>query len=148
MRGSIALEYGRPYLKGRPEAPKGDDWDAAVAHWKTLVTDPGATFDEEIVLDASEMTPFVTWGTNPGQGVPLGAAVPSPEDFDDEGDQIAADPKAVAKLADKTIVLYCDTGTTTAAAQRTLAQAGIKNVYSLRGGLAAWKQENLPVVKG
>ena len=64
------------------------------------------------------------------------------------GDQIAADPKAVAKLADKTIVLYCDTGTTTAAAQRTLAQAGVKNVFSLRGGLAAWKQENLPVVRG
>ena len=64
------------------------------------------------------------------------------------GDQIAADPKAVAKLADKTVVLYCDTGVTTAAAQRTLAQAGAKNVFSLRGGLAAWKQENLPVVKG
>ena len=64
------------------------------------------------------------------------------------GDQLAADPKAVAKLADKTIVLYCDTGTTTAAAQRTLAQAGVKNVFSLRGGLAAWKQENLPVVRG
>jgi rhodanese-related sulfurtransferase len=64
------------------------------------------------------------------------------------GDQIAADPKAVSKLADKTLVLYCDTGTTTAAAQRTLAQAGVKNVFSLRGGLAAWKQENLPVVKG
>ncbi len=64
------------------------------------------------------------------------------------GDQIAADPKAVAKLADKTVVLYCDTGTTTAAAQRTLAQAGVKNVFGLRGGLAAWKQENLPVVRG
>ncbi len=64
------------------------------------------------------------------------------------GDQIAADPKAAAKLADKTVVLYCDTGVTTAAAQRTLTQAGAKNVFSLRGGLAAWKQENLPVVKG
>ncbi len=64
------------------------------------------------------------------------------------GDQIAADPKAAAKLADKTVVLYCDTGATTAAAQRTLTQAGAKNVFSLRGGLAAWKQENLPVVKG
>ena len=64
------------YLEGRPEAPKGDEWDAAVAHWKTLVTDDDAVFDEEIVLDASTMTPFVTWGTNPGQGVPLGAAGP------------------------------------------------------------------------
>jgi rhodanese-related sulfurtransferase len=64
------------------------------------------------------------------------------------GDQIAADPKALERLAGKTLVLYCDSGTTTAAAQRTLERAGAKNVFSLRGGLAAWKQENLPVVKG
>jgi len=64
------------------------------------------------------------------------------------GDQIAADPKALEKLAAKTIVLYCDDGVTTAAAQRALARAGAKDVFSLRGGLAAWKQENLPVVKG
>ncbi|HEY8266272.1 MAG TPA: rhodanese-like domain-containing protein [Steroidobacteraceae bacterium] len=64
------------------------------------------------------------------------------------GDQIAADPKTLEKLAAKTIVLYCDDGATTAAAQRTLARAGAKDVFSLRGGLAAWKQENLPVVKG
>ncbi len=79
------------YIEGRPEAPKGADWDAAVAHWKTLVTDEDATFDKEIVLDASEMTPFVTWGTNPGQGVPLGANVPAPADFTDEGDKVAAE---------------------------------------------------------
>jgi len=79
------------YIEGRPEAPTGADWDAAVAHWRTLVTDPDATFDKEIVLDASTMTPFVTWGTNPGQGVPLGASVPSPEDFDDESDRVAAE---------------------------------------------------------
>ena len=66
------------YLEGRPEAPKGEEWDAAVAYWQTLVTDDDAVFDEEIVLDASTMTPFVTWGTNPGQGVPLGASVPAP----------------------------------------------------------------------
>jgi rhodanese-related sulfurtransferase len=64
------------------------------------------------------------------------------------GDQVAADPKSVEKLASKTVVLYCDDGATTAAAQRTLNAAGIKNVFSLRGGLAAWKQENLPVAKG
>ena len=62
------------YIEGRPEAPKGADWDAALAYWKTLVTDDDAEYDAEIVLDASEMTPFVTWGTNPGQGVPLGGA--------------------------------------------------------------------------
>jgi 3-isopropylmalate/(R)-2-methylmalate dehydratase large subunit len=78
------------YIEGRPEAPKGADWDTAVAHWKTLVSDDDATFDKEIVLDASEMTPFVTWGTNPGQGVQLGANVPSPDDFADEGDKVAA----------------------------------------------------------
>ena len=64
------------------------------------------------------------------------------------GDQLAADPKAVARLADKTVVFYCDDGATTGAALRTLARAGIKNVLSLRGGLSAWKQENLPVVRG
>ena len=64
------------------------------------------------------------------------------------GDQIATDPKALERLAGKSLVLYCDSGTTTAAAQRTLERAGAKNVFSLRGGLAAWKQENLPVVKG
>ena len=79
------------YLRGRKEAPQGEAWDAAVAYWKTLVTDDDAVFDEEIVLDASTMTPFVTWGTNPGQGVPLGASVPSPEDYDDANDKIAAE---------------------------------------------------------
>ena len=78
------------YLEGRPEAPKGADWDAAVAHWRTLVTDDDAEFDAEIVLDASEMAPFVTWGTNPAQGVPLSGAVPDPEDFGDVQDRVAA----------------------------------------------------------
>jgi 3-isopropylmalate/(R)-2-methylmalate dehydratase large subunit len=79
------------YIEGRPEAPKGADWDAAVAHWSTLVSDPDAHFDKEIVLDASTMTPFVTWGTNPGQGVPLGATVPAPEDFEEPQDRVAAE---------------------------------------------------------
>jgi 3-isopropylmalate/(R)-2-methylmalate dehydratase large subunit len=79
------------YIQGRPHAPQGAEWDAAVAHWKTLVTDEDAVFDKEIVLDASTMTPFVTWGTNPGQGAPLGANVPAPSDFEDEQDRIAAE---------------------------------------------------------
>ena len=78
------------YLKGRPHAPQGDDWDAAVAYWKTLYSDPDAVFDKEVDIDATQLTPFVTWGTNPGQGVPLGAAVPSPEDFSDPVDKAAA----------------------------------------------------------
>ena len=79
------------YIEGKPEAPKGADWDAAVAHWKTLRTDDDAVFDKEIVLDASTMTPFVTWGTNPGQGAPLGATVPSPDDFDEPNDKVATE---------------------------------------------------------
>ncbi len=79
------------YVEGRPEAPTGADWDAAVAHWRTLVTDEDAQYDKEIVLDASTMTPFVTWGTNPGQGVPLGASVPDPADLEDAGDVVAAE---------------------------------------------------------
>jgi 3-isopropylmalate/(R)-2-methylmalate dehydratase large subunit len=78
------------YLEGRPEAPRGDAWDAAVAHWRSLVTDADAAFDKEIVLDAAEVTPFVTWGTNPGQGVPLAASVPSPDDFAAQSDRVAA----------------------------------------------------------
>ena len=77
------------YIKGRPHAPQGADWDAAVAYWKTLVTDDDATFDAEVDLDASTLTPFVTWGTNPGQGLPLSAAVPSPDDAKDEVDRVA-----------------------------------------------------------
>ncbi len=79
------------YIEGRAEAPTGDDWVSAVDHWKQLRTDDDATYDREIVLDASTMTPFVTWGTNPGQGVPLGASVPSPEDFDDVADALSAE---------------------------------------------------------
>src|SRR3954452_3821948 len=78
------------YLDGRPEAPQGSDWDAAVAHWKTLVTDDDAEFDEEIVLDAGTMTPFVTWGTNPGQGVPLAGSVPDPDSFAEDSDRVGA----------------------------------------------------------
>ncbi len=59
------------YLKGRPHAPQGADWDAAVEYWRTLPTDEDAVFDAEVFLDADELEPFVTWGTNPGQGVSL-----------------------------------------------------------------------------
>ena len=67
------------YLKGRPHAPQGADWDLAMAAWERLCTDDGAEFDTEIHLDASTLSPFVTWGTNPGQGVPLSASVPDPD---------------------------------------------------------------------
>ncbi|WP_243057233.1 3-isopropylmalate dehydratase large subunit [Nocardioides sp. SR21] len=79
------------YLEDKPEAPKGAEWDAAVAHWKTLVSDDDAEFDKEIVIDAADITPWVTWGTNPGQGAPLGGTVPSPADFEDAIDKVAAE---------------------------------------------------------
>lgn len=79
------------YLKGRPHAPKGEDWDIAVEYWRSLRTDDGAKFDAEVEIDASGLTPFVTWGTNPGQGAPLGAAVPNPVDFDSDVEQTAAE---------------------------------------------------------
>jgi 3-isopropylmalate/(R)-2-methylmalate dehydratase large subunit len=78
------------YLKGRPHAPTGADWDEAVAQWSTLRSEDDAVFDAEIHLDAAELEPFVTWGTNPGQGLPLSGSVPDPEQFKDESDQANA----------------------------------------------------------
>jgi len=78
------------YVKGRPHAPQGADWDAAVAAWRELVTDDGAVFDKDVHLDASTLTPFVTWGTNPGQGLPLGDRVPDPASYDDPAERDAA----------------------------------------------------------
>ena len=79
------------YLRGRAHAPTGSDWDSAVAHWRSLVTDEGARFDAEVRIDASTLTPFVTWGTNPGQGVPLGESVPAPQLFTDPVQRAAAE---------------------------------------------------------
>jgi 3-isopropylmalate/(R)-2-methylmalate dehydratase large subunit len=79
------------YIKGRPHAPQGEDWDAAVAAWEELKTDPDAVFDNEVHIDASTLTPFVTWGTNPGQGAPLGERVPDPADIVDESEKVAAE---------------------------------------------------------
>jgi 3-isopropylmalate/(R)-2-methylmalate dehydratase large subunit len=78
------------YLKGRPHAPEGDMWDQAVEYWKTLQTDDDAVFDKEVTLDASKLAPFVTWGTNPGQGLPINAEVPIPEQINDETQRRAA----------------------------------------------------------
>ncbi|CEA08474.1 3-isopropylmalate dehydratase large subunit [Arthrobacter saudimassiliensis] len=78
------------YLSDKPHAPQGADWDAAVEYWRSLATDDDAEFDAEVFLDADELEPFVTWGTNPGQGVPLSEKVPAPEDFTDENAKAAA----------------------------------------------------------
>jgi 3-isopropylmalate/(R)-2-methylmalate dehydratase large subunit len=79
------------YLRDRPHAPQGKDWDAAVEYWRTLRTDDDAVFDAEVYLDADEIEPFVTWGTNPGQGLPLSGVVPSPADFADPSARAAAE---------------------------------------------------------
>lgn len=79
------------YLKGRPHAPQGEQWDEAVEYWKSLVTEDDAKFDKVVEIDGSALTPFVTWGTNPGQGVPLGETVPDPEFIAEDSDRIAAE---------------------------------------------------------
>ncbi|MEY3568684.1 MAG: hypothetical protein RL587_1125 [Actinomycetota bacterium] len=79
------------YIKDKDLAPKGTDWDKAVAYWKTLPTDPDAVFDNEVIIDASTLSPFVTWGTNPGQGLPLTGSVPNPKDITDPGERVAAE---------------------------------------------------------
>src|ERR1700742_2770129 len=85
------------YLRGRPHAPTGAQWDAALEYWQQLRTDDGAVFDTEVFLDAALLSPFVTWGTNPGQGVPLAAAVPDPEMMTDDDERQAAE-KALAYM--------------------------------------------------
>jgi len=77
------------YVKGREHAPKGEQWDEALAYWETLFTDDDAVFDAEVHIDAATLSPFVTWGTNPGQGLPLSASVPSPDDAKDDVDRVA-----------------------------------------------------------
>ena len=79
------------YLKDRPHAPKGEDWQRALAYWSELKSDSDAKFDKEITLDADQLSPFVTWGTNPGQGIPLDGVIPSPQDFTDPEEVSAAE---------------------------------------------------------
>ncbi len=79
------------YLEGRPHAPTGADWDAALTYWKTLATDEGAVFDAEVFIDADSLDPFVTWGTNPGQGVSLMDSVPDPSSITDSSERAAAE---------------------------------------------------------
>jgi 3-isopropylmalate/(R)-2-methylmalate dehydratase large subunit len=85
------------YLAGRPHAPAGAQWDAAMRHWAGLRTDDDATFDVQVHVDADALTPFVTWGTNPGQGLPLSERVPDPEQITDDGERLAA-RKALAYM--------------------------------------------------
>ena len=78
------------YLKGRPYAPAGSEWETALAWWKSLATDPGATFDKSVVINAADIEPTVTWGTSPEDTVAIGGIVPAPESFADPSKQEAA----------------------------------------------------------
>ena len=78
------------YLKGRPYAPQGADWDRAVEHWNTLKSEPGATFDKEVRFDAADIEPMVTYGTNPGMGIGITRRIPEPQN--------ASDAKALAYM--------------------------------------------------
>ena len=79
------------YLKGRPLAPGKDDWEAAVEAWQALPTDPGASFDREVDIEARDLSPYVSWGTNPAQTIPVTATVPSPDSFEDPHDRDSTD---------------------------------------------------------
>jgi len=85
------------YLRGRDHAPRGELWDEAVAAWRALRTDDDAVFDTEVDIDADSLTPFVTWGTNPGQGLPLSERIPDPQQIADENERVAAE-KALAYM--------------------------------------------------
>ena len=86
------------YVEGRPHAPHGADWERAIDDWRTLPTDDGATFDTEVLIDAAELRPYVTWGTNPSQSVTIDGVVPDPESIDDDGKRDAA-VRALAYMA-------------------------------------------------
>jgi 3-isopropylmalate/(R)-2-methylmalate dehydratase large subunit len=79
------------YVKGRPYAPKAADWDAAVAYWRTLPTDAGATYDNTVTLDANQLTPMITYGTNPGMGMPITGHIPIPSELPDPSQRLALD---------------------------------------------------------
>ena len=83
------------YIAGKPHVPQGADWDAAVAHWRTLPTDEGATFDKEIIIDANALEPMVTYGTNPGMGIPITDPIPNPDTVPD-----ASQRRAMRKALD------------------------------------------------
>src|ERR1700744_1446767 len=86
------------YLKDKPHAPQGADWDAALEYWRSLPTDPDAVFDHEVTLDATQLTPYVTWGTNPGQALPLSSSVPDPAGIGN-ADERAAVERALRYMA-------------------------------------------------
>jgi 3-isopropylmalate/(R)-2-methylmalate dehydratase large subunit len=86
------------YIAGRPRAPQGEAWERAVAYWRTLPTDAGAAYDRTITLDAAALSPMITYGTNPGMGMPVDGVVPRPEDMPEPSQRLALD-KALRYMA-------------------------------------------------
>jgi len=90
--GMIAVDKKTiDYVKGRPFAPKGELWEQAVQYWEDLKSDNEATYDKEIIIDVTNLSPTVSWGTSPGQSIALGEKIPSPNDFEDKNQRIAAE---------------------------------------------------------
>jgi 3-isopropylmalate/(R)-2-methylmalate dehydratase large subunit len=83
------------YVAGRPYAPRGAEFEAAVARWRALPSDEGASFDKEFTLNASELVPMITYGTNPGMGIPIDGAIPTPEQMPDASSRMALDKAMV-----------------------------------------------------
>ena len=90
--GMIAVDKKTiDYVKGRPFAPKGELWEQAVQYWEDLKSDNEATYDKEIIIDVTNLSLTVSWGTSPGQSIALGEKIPSPNDFEDKNQRIAAE---------------------------------------------------------
>jgi 3-isopropylmalate/(R)-2-methylmalate dehydratase large subunit len=132
------------YLEGRPYAPTGEGWERALDHWRTLGTDAGAAFDKEVELDATTLSPFVSWGTNPGQVVPLDGEVPDPDAFLDPSEREAAaralaymDLRPGTALRDVEVDTVFLGSCTNARIEDLRAAAGVLEGRRVRAGLRA-----------
>lgn len=132
------------YLKGRPHAPSGPEWDAAVAAWSALATDPDARFDAEVVIDATDIRPSVSWGTNPAQVIFLDELIPDPETFSDPNEQTSAaraleymDLKAGTSMADVPVDVVFIGSCTNSRIEDMRAAAGVARGHRVASGVRA-----------
>ena len=131
------------YIEGRRYAPKGADWDNAVSDWRSLTTDPDAAFDRTVTVDASELSPYVSWGTNPSQVVPISSSVPDPESFDGAAREAASRALAYMGLAPGTAMREVAVDTvfigscTNGRIEDLRAAAGVLSGRKVSGGVRA-----------
>ena len=131
------------YIEGRRYAPKGADWDDAVSDWRSLTTDPDAAFDRTVTVDASELSPYVSWGTNPSQVVPISSSVPDPESFDGAAREAASRALAYMGLAPGTAMREVAVDTvfigscTNGRIEDLRAAAGVLSGRKVSGGVRA-----------